>query len=386
MASSHLLREGSNRFIYLDYNATTPVENSVLETMLPYFREKFGNPSSSHRLGSMAKEAVEEAREKLASFIGSDKEEIIFTSGGTEANNLVLFGVIRALGKEKVHVITSKIEHPSVLNPAIELMNRGVEVTFVSVDRYGMVDPDDIRKAIKPHTVLVSIMHSNNEIGTIEPIEEIGRIVRGKGVLFHSDASQSLGKVPINVVELGVDFLTIAGHKFYAPKGIGALYCRKGAPIERILFGAGQERGLRPGTENVPYIVGLGKAAEISMEALQKGESQRLLRLRNLLRDKILERCEKVIVNGHPEKHLPNTLSISFYKKFSFEIIKSLKNVLVSSGAACHSNSVKVSHVIEAIGVDPDYKAGTIRFSLGRFTTEDEVLQASEEIVKVVVG
>lgn len=369
--------------IYLDYNATTPVDSRVLEVMLPYFREKFGNPSSSHYYGREAKEAIEHARKQLANSLGCAPDEIIFTSGGTESNNLVLFGVTQALGNKGRHVITTKIEHPAVIEPCVELLSRGLDVTFVPVSKDGVVDPDDIKKAIRKDTILISVMHANNEVGTIQPIPEIGRIAKEREILFHTDAAQSVGKIPTKVDELGVDFLTVAGHKFYAPKGIGALYCRRGTPLERIIFGAGQERGIRPGTENVAYIVGIGEAASIAERGL-KEEMVRLRHLRDTLAGKILEVIPSAVIHGLEVDRLPNTLSIGFPGKRADEILRNLDRVAASAGAACHSSDVKISHVLQAMNVPPEVAMGTIRLSLGRFTSEDEIIVAAEEIVKAV--
>ncbi len=371
--------------IYLDYNATTPVDPQVLNVMLPYFKEKFGNPSCSHRLGVEAKEAIEKARVKVSFLLGCSPDEIIFTSGGTESNNLVIFGVTSACGERKGHVIVSKIEHASVIEPSIELMCRGYEVSFVGVDKSGVVDPDDVKAAIRSDTVLISIMHANNEIGTIQPIKEIGQIARERGILFHTDAAQSAGKIETMVDDLNVDFLTIAGHKLYAPKGIGVLYIRKDVSLRRILFGAGQERGLRPGTENVASIVALGEAADIASKTLQE-EKQNLRKLRDMLEHKILERIPDAVVHGKKADRLPNTLSISFPGKLSHELLERMTRIAASPGAACHSGQIKPSHVMQALGVTENIALGTIRFSLGRFTTEDEVLEAAEYIINSVLG
>ncbi|MCX7822372.1 MAG: cysteine desulfurase [Syntrophobacterales bacterium] len=372
-----------NRPIYLDYNATTPIDPRVLEAMLPYLGDRFGNPSSGHVYGHEAREAIENARKELADLLGCDPEEIIFTSGGTESNNLVLFGVVQAIGDKGRHIVTTKIEHPAIIEPCLELFRRGFDISFVPVDNHGLVDPDDIRKALQRDTILISVMHANNEVGTIQPLSEISGIAKEREILFHTDAAQSVGKIPTNVRDLGVDFLTVAGHKLYAPKGIGALYRRRGAPLERIIFGAGQERGIRPGTENVPYIVGLGKAASIAGREL-KGEMVRLASLRDELTRRILENIPYAVVHGLKAPRLPNTLSIAFPGKRTDEILKGLPNVAASAGAACHSHDVKISHVLEAMGVSPEVAMGTIRLSLGRFTTEEEVILASEEIVKAL--
>ncbi|MEJ5300213.1 MAG: cysteine desulfurase family protein [Thermodesulforhabdaceae bacterium] len=369
--------------IYLDYNATTPVDERVLEAMLPYLRDKFGNPSSAHYYGQETKTALEEARAQLASLLGCHPEEVFFTSGGTESNNMVLFGVVQALGDKGRHIVTTRIEHPAIIEPCLEIMGRGFDVSFVPVDKRGVVDPDDIRKAVRKDTILISVMHANNEVGTIQPIAEISQIARERGILFHTDAAQSLGKIPTLVDELGVDFLSIAGHKLYAPKGIGALYRRLGTPLGKFIFGAGQERGVRPGTENVPFIVGLGKASAIAEEELHD-EMARLERLRDELAQRIIEKVPDAVVNGDGAFRLPNTLSIAFPGRKADGILKNLNKVAASAGAACHSHDVKISHVLEAMGVPARIAMGTIRLSLGRFTTEQEIKIASEAVVEAV--
>lgn len=376
---------GSDRPIYLDYNATTPVDPRVLEAMVPYFRDRFGNPSSSHTYGREARDAVELARIKLATLLNCDADEIVFTSGGTESNNLVLFGVAQTLANKGRHIVTTKIEHPAIIEPCLELLNRGFDVTFVPVDEQGLVDPDDVKKALKSDTILISVMHANNEVGTIQPLAEIGRIARERGVLFHTDAAQSVGKIPTVVSELGADFLTVAGHKLYAPKGIGALYRRRGAPLERLMFGAGQERGLRPGTENVPFIVALGEAASIAVNELFE-EMRRLSYLRDRLASRILEAFPDAVIHGAKALRLPNTLSVGFPGKKANEILQKLTGVAASAGAACHSHEVKISHVLEAMGVPAEVALGTVRLSVGRFTTEEDIDIAVSQIVSTIKG
>lgn len=370
------------RPIYLDYNATTPVDPQVLEAMLPFFKEYFGNPSSSHTYGLEARQAIEKARKQVASLLQCNPNEIIFTSGGTESNNMTIFGIARTLAHKGRHIVTTQIEHPSVLEPCIELMCRGFEVSFVPVDARGVVDPEDVRRAIRSDTILVSIMHANNEVGTIQPIAEISRLTREHGILLHTDAAQSAGKIPVGAELLGVDLMTIAGHKLYAPKGIGVLYCRSGVSPGRLMFGAGQERGLRPGTENVPYIVGLGEAADISGRMLTE-EMRRLEGLRNRLEERILESIPDAIVHGKGVPRLPNTLSISFPGSLAYDLVATLGDkVAISTGAACHARDVKISHVLQAMKVSEEVAKGTVRISLGRFTTEEEIEQAVEHIVK----
>jgi len=357
--------------IYLDYNASTPVDSQVLDEMLPYLKNKYGNPSSSHGFGAANRAAIEQARERLALLLVCEASELIFTSGATESNNMVIKGVAKAAGKGK-HFITSRIEHPAVLEPCRHLERFGYSVTYLPVDRYGIVDPADLEKAIRPDTALVSIMHSNNEVGTIQDIKELARIASSRGIPFHSDAAQSVGKVRVNVEELGVDFLTVAGHKFYAPKGIGALYIKKGRTIPPMLHGAGHERGLRPGTENTAFIVGLGSAAMVAAPILDtEGKRQRALGQR--LFDGLKQAGLSVHLNGHPEKKLPNTWNISFEGFTSTEVMEALAGVAVSPGAACHGDLVEPSHVLSAMGVDLSLARGAIRFSLGRETTEGEI-------------
>ncbi len=357
--------------IYLDYNASTPVDPQVLEEMLPYLKDRFGNPSSSHGFGTVLRAGIEQARERLSLLLGCETSEIIFTSGATESNNMVIKGIARAAGKGK-HFITSRIEHPAVLEPCRQLERFGYGVTYLPVDRYGLVDPADLEKAIRPDTALVTIMHSNNEVGTIQDIKELSRIAASRGVLFHTDAAQSAGKVRVQVDELGVDFLTVAGHKFYAPKGIGALYIKSGRTLQPMLYGAGHERGLRPGTENAAFIVGLGAACMVAMPVLES-EGRRQRKLGQRLFDGLKQAGLKVHVNGHPEKKLPNTWNISFEGFTSTEVMEALVGVAVSPGAACHGDLIEPSHVLTAMGVDVNLARGAIRFSLGRETTEGEI-------------
>jgi len=357
--------------IYLDFNASTPIAPEVAEAMRPFLSEHFGNPSSQHWAGIPAKEAVEHARQQVAELLQCSPGEIVFTSGGSESNNHAIKGVFFALREKGTHVITTQIEHPAVINPCRFLEKFGAEVTFVPVDRHGEVDPQDIQKAITPRTILITVMHANNEVGTIQPIEEISKIARERGIVFHTDAAQSVGKIVTKVDDLTVDLLSIAGHKVYAPKGIGALYIRKGTPIEPLIHGAGHESGRRAGTENVLLIVGLGKACELAKRLLN---DDRILDLRNrfwkLLQDNF---GEKVVLNGHPLHRLPNTLNVSFVGKAGGEILSRLDGVAASTGAACHSGSVELSPVLKALGISPEVGMGAIRFSLGRTTTVQEL-------------
>jgi len=358
--------------IYLDCNATTPLDPRVIEAMLPYLKEHFGNPSSGHVFGQETKKAVEKAREQVAALLNCQPDEIIFTSGGSESNNFVLKSVAYSLRETGKHIITSSIEHPAIINPCCFLEKLGYKVTYLPVDQYGLIDPREVENAITEETILVSIMHANNEIGTLEPTTEISQITKKRGILFHTDAAQSVGKIPTRVDELGVDFLSIAGHKLYAPKGVGALYIRKGIHIEPFIHGAGHEFGKRAGTENVASIVGLGIACEIAYREM-KEYMPKIVRLRNLLHEGILSITGDIVLNGHPEKRLPNTLNISFLHRSGAEILSQLPGVAGSTGAACHDHTVKLSATLEAIGADTERGRGAIRFSLGRFTAEEEI-------------
>jgi cysteine desulfurase len=368
------------KLIYLDYNASTPVAPKVLDEMLPYLKDKFGNPSSTHPFGVSCRAGIEQARERMAMLLGCEASEIIFTSGATESNNMVIKGIAKAAGKGK-HFITSRIEHPAVLEPCRHLERFGYSVTYLAVNQYGMVDPVDLEKAITPDTSLVTIMHSNNEVGTIQDIKELARIASSRGVLFHTDAAQSVGKVSVQVEDLGVDFLTVAGHKFYAPKGIGALYIKNGRKLLPLLHGAGHEHGLRPGTENAASIVALGAAAMIAAPILNT-EGPRQMRLGKRLFEELQKAGLKVQVNGHPEKKLPNTWNISFGGLTAIEVMAALDGVAVSPGAACHGDLVEPSHVLVAMGADPGLARGAIRFSLGRETTEAEIDTVIEKLKK----
>ena len=367
--------------VYLDYNASTPVAPQVLEEMLPYLKDKFGNPSSSHSFGVACKAGIEQARERAALLLGCEVSEIIFTSGATESNNMVIKGVAAASPRGS-HIITSKIEHPAVLEPCRHLEKQGYAVTYLPVDGSGMVKPVDLEKAMTPKTVLVTIMHANNEVGAIEPITELNRIASSRGVLFHTDAAQSVGKVRVPVEELGVDFLTIAGHKFYAPKGIGALYIKSGRKLVPLLHGAGHERGLRPGTENAAFIVGLGAACMLASEVIET-EGPRQMKLGLRLFESLKRAGLAVHLNGHPEKKLPNTWNISFEGFTATDVMEALgQEFAVSPGAACHGDLVEPSHVLAAMGIEPALARGAIRFSLGRETTETEIDNVAEKLKK----
>lgn len=369
--------------IYLDYNATTPVDPAVAEAMEPFLRRHFGNPSSSHYYGLQCRRAVEHARRQVADLLGCRPEELIFTSGGSESNNYAIKGVVWAHRRQGNHIITSAIEHPAVMEVCRYLQGKGFQVTFLQVDEYGMVDPVRVEEAITPQTVLITIMHANNEVGTIEPLSDIAAIAKKHEILIHSDGAQSIGKIPVKVQELGVDLLSVAGHKIYAPKGIGALYVRTGVEVEKLIHGAGHEMNRRAGTENVMEIVGLGKACELVQKKLPEHQAH-LRKLRDRLASGLKENFPEVRINGHPEKRLPNTLSISFPGLEANTILAELRNVAASAGAACHSDQVEVSHVLEAMGVPLKYAMGTIRFSVGRFTSTAEIDKALEEISQVV--
>jgi cysteine desulfurase len=371
--------------IYMDNHATTPVDPRVVEAMLPYFTERFGNPSSrSHSFGWQAADAVEEARKRVASLIGAAPKEVFFTSGATESDNLAIKGVAGARAGK--HMITSAIEHKAVLDSCNMLEKNGFHVTYLPVDGDGVVDPEAVRKAITSQTILVSIMLANNEIGTLEPVAEIGRICRERGVLFHTDAAQGVGKVPVNVEEMSIDLLSLTAHKMYGPKGIGAIYVRGESPrslLRPILDGGGQEGGVRPGTLNVPSIVGLGEACRICSEEMT-AEGGRLGRLRDRLKEGLLSELDEVHLNGHATRRLPQNLNLSFGYVEGESLLMGMSDVAVSSGAACNSAGVKPSHVLEAIGLRADLVQSSIRFGLGRFTTEEEVDYVKQRVVEAV--
>ncbi len=370
-------------FIYLDYNATTPTDPRVAEAMRPFLTGYFGNPSSDHRAGREARRAVDQARVRVASSIGARPDEIIFTSGGTESNNLAFHGVAAARGGG--HVITSAIEHPAVLEVVLAMEgSRDIEMTIVGVDSRGRVDPAAVEEALRPSTVLVSLMLANNEVGTLQPVVEVAKICRERGVAVHTDAAQAVGKVPVNIDELGVDLLSIAGHKLYAPKGVGALYVRRGTAIEPFARGAGHERGLRPGTENVLEIVGLGMACELVELELDE-EIPRLRALRDGLRGLLTDRIPDLIEHGHPEHRLPNTLSVAFPGVEAAEVLSRLENdVAASAGAACHEGGAILSHVLWAMGIEPEIARSTLRLSIGRFTSEGDLEIGARRIADAV--
>jgi cysteine desulfurase len=362
------------RRVYLDNNATTPVAPEVFEAMKPYLLEDYGNASSIHWFGQRAKNAVEKARQQVAKLLNARPGEVIFTSGGTEADNAAIFGIVQAARVANPHIITTRIEHHAVLNTAQALEKRGVDVTYLGVGSAGVVDPADVRRAIRAETVLISVMHANNEIGTIQPLEEIGAIAREHDIYFHTDAVQSVGKIPIDVEKFGVDLLSLSAHKLNGPKGVGAMYIRRGTTLRPLLYGGHHERDRRPGTENVPGNVGLGMAAELAWSHLEE-YGRRVAALRDRLERSVLELVPQVSVNGDPGRRLPNTSNLSFecVEGEGFVIAMDLKGFACSTGAACSSGSVEPSHVLSAIGCTPEQARSSIRFSLGRYTTEGDI-------------
>jgi cysteine desulfurase len=369
--------------IYLDYNATTPIDPEVAEAMRPYLFEHFGNPSSSHWYGIQTKKAVDEARRQVADLLHCSPEEVVFTSGGSESNNYAIKGTAFANREKGNHIITSAIEHPAVLKVCTYLAEKGFQITYLPVDEFCLVKPRELQESITPHTILISIMHANNEVGTIQPIAEIAQIAKEHGIVFHTDAAQSVGKIPTRVDELEVDLLTIAGHKLYAPKGIGALYVRGGIRLEKLIHGADHEQDLRAGTENVLEIVGLGQACEIANRDLKKNMGH-MQKMRDLLYAGLRQQWGEIRLNGHPEKRLPNTLSVCFKSIEANTLLAEIESVAASAGAACHSDSVRLSSVLEAMQVDLEYAMGTVRFSTGKMTTEEEVNHAVAVFVKTV--
>ena len=367
--------------IYFDNNATTRVAPEVLEAMLPFYGETFGNPSSVHRFGQEAKAALDRARHQVASLIGADPNEIVFTSGGTESDNLAIRGLIESSAGAKKHIITTQIEHHAVLHTCQALQKNGVQVTYLAVDGKGRVDPLEIRSSIRPDTLLVSVMHSNNEIGTIQPLGDIAEIASEHNIHFHTDAVQAAGKVPLDVNALGVDLLSIAGHKFHAPKGIGALYVRKGTSLRPLIYGGGHERSRRAGTENVPQIAGLGMAAELAVTQLAE-RWQNMASLRDYFESKVIEKIPGVSVNGDPDHRIPNTSNLRFedVEAEAMVITLDLSGVACSTGSACSSGSIEPSHVLLALGHSSEQAFNSIRFSFSRYTTQEEV----EEVVNML--
>lgn len=371
--------------IYLDHAATTPMDPRIFEAMKPYFMEKFGNPSSIYQTGQIAKNAIEKARLEVAQLLGAQPEEIIFTGGGTESDNLAIFGVARANKHKGKHIITSKIEHHAILHPCEELEKEGFEVTYIPVEPNGIVDPLKVKEAMRDDTILVSIMYANNEIGTIQPIAKIGRACKKRGIPFHTDACQATGALMLNVDKLHLDLMTINGSKMYGPKGVGVLYIRKGVPIKPILFGGEQEKKIRPGTENVAGIVGMAKALELA-EADREKESKRLIGLRDYMIKEILEKIPKTQLNGDPVERLPNNVNISVLEIEGEALLLRLdmKGISASSGSACASGSLDPSHVILALGKPHFVAHGSLRFSLGKSTTKKDIDYVLEVLPKIV--
>jgi cysteine desulfurase len=374
----------AQRQIYLDYNASTPIDPAVAAAMRPYLADGYGNPSSGHWAAKPAAIALERARGDVAAMLGRPSDEVVFTSGGSEANNLALKGVFFANRDKGDHIITTRIEHPAILAPCRFLDRLGARVTYLPVDSNGRVDRDDLRTAITPRTILVSIMHANNEVGTIQPIEDCARIARERGILFHTDAAQTVGKIPTNADELGVDLLSIAGHKAYAPKGIGALWVRRGVRLEPLVHGADHESGRRAGTESALLAVALGKACELARDL---APMQRVRALRDRFWQELQRRFGALVVlNGDPEHRLPNTLNVAFVGRVGAEILAGLDGVAASTGSACHSGRVELSPVLAAMGVTPAVGMGAIRFSLGRDTTAAEIETVVERLASVLAA
>jgi len=371
--------------IYLDYAATTPCDPEVIKVMAPYFFERFGNPSSIHAFGQEARAAVEEARKKLALFLGAEPDEIVFTSGGTESNNFALQGVAFALRQKGNHIVTSSIEHHAVGETLKFLEKQGFSVTCVGVDKDGLVDPSDVKKAITDKTILFSVMHANNEIGTIEPIAQIAAVAKERGIYLHSDAVQTVGHIPVDVNTLNVDLLSLSAHKFYGPKGVGALYIRKGTRIERFLHGGDQEKGRRASTHNTAGIVGLGKAVELCQERM-KQEAEFQARLRDRLISDIQSKISEVYLNGHPKKRLPNNVNVSvkYIEGESILLNLDMLGIAVSTGSACTSTSLEPSHVLLAIGLPHELAHGSLRITFGRWTAEEEIGYVSGCLAEVV--
>jgi len=367
--------------VYLDYNATTPIDREVAEAMRPYLEEYFGNPSSLHWYGIQSQKAVQKARGQVALLLNCKPEEIIFTSGGTESNNFAIKGAALANRNKGNHIITSTIEHPAVTEVCKYLEAGGFQTSYIPVDETGLIDLAKLEKAITSQTILITVMHANNEVGTIQPIDEISKIARKQGIIVHTDAAQSVGKISTDVNELGVDLLSVAGHKIYAPKGIGALFAREGIQLEKFMHGAGHERNMRAGTENVLEIVGLGKACEIAKLDLKKNLTH-IKEMRDRLYNGLKEKIKNIRLNGHPEKRLPNTLSIGFRDIEASSLLNELiiADIAVSAGSACHAGSTTISHVLAAMNVPMEFARGTLRLSTGIMTTEEEI----DRVIKVI--
>ena len=370
--------------IYLDYNGTTPHDPEVIEAMRPFLETEFGNPSSTHWYGIKPKQAVDKARGQVAGILNCKPEEVFFTSGGTESNNHAILGVARRFKKKGNHIITSNFEHPAVLEVCRYLETHGFETTYLPVDKVGLIDPAEVENAIRPTTILISLMHANNEVGTVQPIADISRMAKNHDIVLHTDAAQSVGKIPTDVESIGVDLLSVAGHKVYAPKGVGALYVRSPLVPEKFCHGAGQEMGWRAGTENVLEIVGLGKACEVAQRDLDKNMAHMKF-LRDRLHEGLKARISDIRLNGDRQHRLPNTLSVSFRGQEANRILEDIGlEVAASAGAACHSDTVEISHVLEAMGVPLEWAKGTLRFSVGRMTTEAEIDKAIEVVAEAL--
>jgi cysteine desulfurase len=370
--------------IYLDYNASTPIDPAVAAAMLPLLEEHFGNPSSGHWASIEAKALLDTARSQVAALLGCHSDEVVFTSSGSEANNLALKGVFFKLREKGDHIITTRIEHPAIVEPCRFLERLGAQITFLPVDGAGRIDPDDLRVAITPRTILISIMHANNEVGTIQPVEECARIAHEHGILFHTDAAQSVGKIPTDVSQLGVDLLSIAGHKVYAPKGVGALFIRRGVSPEPLIHGAGHEGGRRAGTESALLAVGLGKACELAHDL---AAMERVRILRDHFWIELQQRFgNRVVLNGHAMRRLPNTLNVSFVGRIGAEILARLDGVAATTGSACHFGGVELSPVLKAMGIEAEVGIGAIRFSLGRATTRDEIDTVVTQLVDILAA
>ena len=371
-----------NERIYLDYNASTPLAPEVITAMTPFLSIAYGNPSSLHWAGLPARDAVERARSQVAALLCCDATEIVFTSGGTEANNQAIKGLFFASNSKgkPFHIITSRIEHPAVLEPCRFVQSLGAELTLLPVDEFGLVNPDDVLRAIRPNTKLISIMHANNEVGTIQPISLIAGIAKEHGILIHTDAAQSVGKISTDVESLGVDLLTVAGHKFYGPKGVGALFIREGVELAPLLHGAGHEAGRRAGTENILEIVGLGAACELAQTWI---DDPQVVELREYFLQKLCTHfSDRVVLNGHPKQRLPNTLNISFLGQHGHDILARFPNISASTGSACHAGTTQMSPVLEAMGVSLEIGVGAVRFSLGRMTTRTELDAVADVLAK----
>jgi len=369
--------------IYLDYNATTPIDPEVAEEMLPFINTHFGNPSSSHWFGQQTKNAVEKARQQVAGLLNSSPSEVVFTSGGSESNNHAIKEVAYTYRDKGNHIITSQIEHPAVQNPCRFLEKQGYKVSYLPVDEYGLVNPRDVENALRKTTILISIMHANNEVGTIQEVGSIGKIALENHVLFHTDAAQSIGKISVDTEQLNIDLLSIAGHKLYAPKGIGALYIRKEISIEPFIHGAGHEGGRRAGTENVAGTVGLGKACEIAARDMKKN-TRHIIALRERLFNRMLDKVDRINLNGHPEKRLPNTLNLSFENVDARNLLAQTAGIAASTGSACHADARSLSPVLKAMGVKEKYGFGSVRFSLGKYTTGEEIDSATDILATTI--